>query len=163
MSSNPENKNHTAVHTREGPPDYTKLDAEAFPTPKVKEAGAVLVVSDTGARFRWSGTAWHGFGNSIQKLLFVGLDTNVLNEVSDAFEVSPGLNEIEVFVINTSGGSATHVVSIETSPDDVNWFAIGTIPQEGALRFVSPAPFIRANVTTAEGAASVSNVHFVAS
>lgn len=58
MSRNPENKKHTAVLVREGPPDYTILSSEAFPIPDTDEAGAILEVTDTGDRYRWSGTAW---------------------------------------------------------------------------------------------------------
>jgi hypothetical protein len=43
-------------------PEYTKLDADPFPTPIViddnEELGAILEVSDTGDRYRWTGQLW---------------------------------------------------------------------------------------------------------
>ena len=43
---------------RQGKPDFTKLEAAAFPTPTLDEAGAILENSDTGTRYRWTGTVW---------------------------------------------------------------------------------------------------------
>lgn len=54
----PKNITEKAVLTRGGRADYEKLDAAAFPTPAATEAGAILEVTDTGDRYRWSGTVW---------------------------------------------------------------------------------------------------------
>ena len=54
----PKNLTEKAVLTRGGAPDYTKLAAAAFPVPALAEAGAILENSDTGDRYRWTGTVW---------------------------------------------------------------------------------------------------------
>lgn len=54
----PKNLSEKAVLTRGGRADYEKLLAAAFPTPAAAEAGAELEVTDTGDRYRWSGTTW---------------------------------------------------------------------------------------------------------
>jgi len=54
----PKNLTEEAVLVREGKPDYTKLQADAFPVPTADEAGAILENSDTGNRFRWTGAVW---------------------------------------------------------------------------------------------------------
>ena len=54
----PKNLTEQAVLTRGGRPDYSKLEAAAFPTPTADEAGAILENTDTGNRYRWSGTTW---------------------------------------------------------------------------------------------------------
>lgn len=58
MSQNPKNKAGTSVLTRDGPADYTKLAADAFPIIQLEDAGSILEVTDTGDRHRWSGTKW---------------------------------------------------------------------------------------------------------
>ncbi|MBL4886762.1 MAG: hypothetical protein JKY95_19825, partial [Planctomycetaceae bacterium] len=60
MSNNnfPVNATEEAVLVRDGKPDYTKLEASAFPTPTADEAGAILENSDTGNRYRWTGAVW---------------------------------------------------------------------------------------------------------
>ncbi len=58
MSRNPENKTHTAVLTREGPADYATLSTDPFPTPKLDEIFAVLVHTDTGNKYQWTGEIW---------------------------------------------------------------------------------------------------------
>lgn len=54
----PKNLNKDNALFRQGKPDYTKLSTDAFPTPTVDEAGAILESSDTGNRYRWTGAAW---------------------------------------------------------------------------------------------------------
>jgi len=54
----PKNLTEKAVLVRAGRPDYSKLDADPFPSPAVDEAGAILEVSDTGDRYSWTGTVW---------------------------------------------------------------------------------------------------------
>lgn len=55
----PKNLTEKAVLVRGGRPDYSKLEAAAFPSPTLDESGAVLENTDTGNRYRWSGTDWH--------------------------------------------------------------------------------------------------------
>jgi len=56
----PKNLPETTILTRAGLPEYTKLDAAAFPVPSLapEEIGAVLLVTDTGDRFSWTGSVW---------------------------------------------------------------------------------------------------------
>ena len=60
MSNNnfPVNLTEEAVLVRDGKPDYTKLEADPFPTPTADEAGAILENTDTGNRYRWTGAVW---------------------------------------------------------------------------------------------------------
>ena len=58
MSVNPKNKSGRSVLIREGRADYEKLDSAVFPTLQTQDAGAILEVTDTGDRHRWSGTSW---------------------------------------------------------------------------------------------------------
>ena len=39
-------------------PDFSKDSGDSFPTPDVKEAGYTLEDTDTGDRYRWTGTTW---------------------------------------------------------------------------------------------------------
>ena len=64
----PKNKTEKAVLTRGGRPDFSKLEADAFPVPTLDEAGAVLENTDTGNRFVWTGTTFihtHNIGYPI--------------------------------------------------------------------------------------------------
>ncbi len=54
----PKNLTEQAVLVRAGRPDYSKLEAAAFPTPTLDERGAVLENTDTGNRYVWTGTIW---------------------------------------------------------------------------------------------------------
>ena len=54
----PKNILEKAVLTRQGAPDFTKLAADAFPTPSVDEGGAILEDTDTGDRYVWTSTQW---------------------------------------------------------------------------------------------------------
>lgn len=57
----PRNLNKDVALVRRGKPDYSKLDADAFPTPTdPRDQGAILEVTDTptGERYRWTGSLW---------------------------------------------------------------------------------------------------------
>jgi len=54
----PKNKNRDNALFRQGKPDFSKLEAAAFPTPTVDEKSAILENTDTGDRYRWTGTDW---------------------------------------------------------------------------------------------------------
>lgn len=58
MSKNPKNKTNRAVLVREGRADFEKLFADSFPVLQTQDAGSILEATDTGDRWRWSGTAW---------------------------------------------------------------------------------------------------------
>jgi len=55
---NPKNPNKTSILTRAGVPEYTKLHAAAYPTPPAADIGVELEVTDTGDRYRWTGSLW---------------------------------------------------------------------------------------------------------
>jgi len=55
---NPKNPNKTSILTRAGVPEYTKLHAAAYPTPPAADIGVELEVTDTGDRYRWTGSVW---------------------------------------------------------------------------------------------------------
>ncbi len=55
----PKNLNKDNALFRQGVPDFSKLDAAAFPVPTdPKDQGAILEVTDTGDRYRWTGSVW---------------------------------------------------------------------------------------------------------
>lgn len=54
----PTNTSELAILTRLGAPDFSKLEAAAFPTPTLAEQGSILENTDTGDRYRWTGTDW---------------------------------------------------------------------------------------------------------
>jgi hypothetical protein len=64
----PKNALESLILARQGPAEYTKLAAAANPTPTAGEEGVVLLVTDTGSRYIWTGTAWvqsHSLGKLI--------------------------------------------------------------------------------------------------
>ncbi len=58
MSNVPKNKSNAAVLVRNGAPDYKVLSSDPQPCPRADESGAVLLHTDTGNEFKWTGTAW---------------------------------------------------------------------------------------------------------
>lgn len=64
----PKNALESLILARQGPAEYTKLAAAANPTPTAGEEGVVLLVTDTGSRYIWTGTAWVQ-SHSLGKLL----------------------------------------------------------------------------------------------
>lgn len=55
----PKNLKKDQALFREGVPDFSKLDADAFPVPtEPEDQGAILEVTDTGDRYRWTGSVW---------------------------------------------------------------------------------------------------------
>lgn len=58
MSANPKNKANTAVLVRDGPADYQFLSTATKPVVQAEDVGAILEATDTGDRYRWTGTKW---------------------------------------------------------------------------------------------------------
>lgn len=60
MSSSdfPANLLETSILVRGGPPDFSGLESAGFPTPAAGQEGAILEHTDTGNRWRWTGTKW---------------------------------------------------------------------------------------------------------
>lgn len=54
----PKNIPETLILARQGPVEYTKEAIDADPTPGADEEGVVLLVTDTGDRYIWTGTDW---------------------------------------------------------------------------------------------------------
>lgn len=73
----PKNLNRDNALFRQGKPDYTKLEADPFPTPTADEASAILENSDTGTRYRWTGTKW--LQQEIPKDYFVEVSEGNIN------------------------------------------------------------------------------------
>lgn len=65
----PKNLPENVVLTRQGTPEYTKLDSEPFPVPTAdpKEVGAILLVTDTGVEYKWTGTNWVALSTAVPK------------------------------------------------------------------------------------------------
>ena len=92
--------------------------------------------------------------STAQQMSETGIDAN-------AATVSPSIDMREAFnfaaqVIASTGTSATHIVTVQTSPDDTNWtdssvtLAQATINDKNTTAF----RYIRLKVTTLEGGAS---------
>jgi len=64
MSNVPKNKSNAAVLVRNGAPDYNVLSSDTQPCPKADEAGAIMVHTDTGNEFKWTGTVWVSTGRT---------------------------------------------------------------------------------------------------
>ena len=88
-----------------------------------------------------------------------GLNANSLGAVTTAIELDED-EHLGIFILDNSGTHATHVITIQASPDNTNWFDTSyTLTGTGFLNNTTIITrYIRAKVTTAEGAASVINV-----
>lgn len=54
----PKNPGNTAIWANLGPADYYVLSTDTKPSPAVALAGVSLEETDTGDRYRWTGTTW---------------------------------------------------------------------------------------------------------
>lgn len=63
---------------------------------------------------------------------------------------------VGIYIKNETGTSATHVITIQASPDGTNWFdTTGTVTGDTGNAYTQvSAHFIRAKVTTVEGGVS---------
>lgn len=119
----PKNLTEKAVLVRDGRPDYFKLDAAAFPSPTLDEAGAILEVTDTGDRHRWSGTDWYPTEKTGERLVsdLDALAQMVLNTaqlLANKTSNDTKLDTIADKIINNGGSTA--VVIEELAPIEVN-------------------------------------------
>ena len=110
MSQVPKNKANTSVLYREGPPDYLKLAAEAFPTPQLIEAGSICEDTDTGDRFRWNGTNWFIIGGPRVQSVTIVETALTAATVDGSFEFTldgnaPRNNILEYFYFVNGGGT----------------------------------------------------------
>ncbi len=92
-----------------------------------------------------------------------GLNANSTETESSSFEVKAYTN-VAMFVIGLTGAHKNHVVTVQVSPDNKNWFDSTKMVQ--GIGFVDyenyPARFIRAKVTKVEGRTSTINITFYA-
>jgi len=91
-----------------------------------------------------------------------GLNTNSLVSVTTSLDVSENLY-VTWAVIANSGTNSSHVMELQCSLDDTNWFAMspaveitGTGMNCGDVPF--PAQYARVKVKTVEGASSTVNI-----
>lgn len=131
----PKNLTEQAVLVRGGRPDYFKLDADPFPTPTADEAGAILEVTDTGDRYRWSSTAWYKVA-----VASANLPRDYYIEVTKGNIPGEALYPVLGRIAATAGGSTfedwrslggtmnkpTVAESLEIVSDDVNDTSAGT-------------------------------------
>ena len=91
--------------------------------------------------------------------VITGVDANVLNAVTASLDLF-SLKNVSFGVSDESGTHATHVITLQYSADDTNWFdSSHTITGEGMVDDITTNfQYVRAEVTTAEGAASVVTV-----
>jgi len=84
MSVNPKNKTNRAVLVRDGRADHEILSTETRPVLQTQDAGDILEETDTGNRWRWTGTEWIQVGNRGATCVDPGLHLTSFNELSIA-------------------------------------------------------------------------------
>jgi len=93
----------------------------------------------------------------------IGLDANSLGAVSASLEIKENTITSMQIIANT-GGNTTHQIDLQCSTNNVNWHDVGSgvigIGIEDGLTV--GARYIRARVSTAEGAASTVDVYLQA-
>ena len=92
------------------------------------------------------------------------LDTNNQGAITASLEIS-SLNMVGLYVSNDSGSHVSHVVTLQISPDDVEWFdtehkvtGVGDIHDAKCACL-----YVRAIVEVAEGSASSSKINLITS
>ena len=98
-------------------------------------------------------------GEHFSELKVSGLDTNNLNATTISLDISD--NEAVAFsVVNASGAHTTHVITLQCSLDDSEWFDISTtITGLGVKNNITIiTKFVRLKVTTAEGGTSTVDI-----
>lgn len=94
---------------------------------------------------------------------FAGVDTNVLDAASTSLDVGKA-TMAELVIVGKTGTHGTHVVTLQTSPNDIDWLDTSvTVTGAGrAIHNPCPCAFLRVKITTAEGAASTCDIHITA-
>ena len=92
--------------------------------------------------------------NSMRTMAQIGIDANAAT-VSPSINTKGALNFAAEVIANT-GTSATHVVTVQTSPDDSNWTDSSVTVAQATINDNNTTAFryIRLKVTTLEGGAS---------
>jgi len=87
-----------------------------------------------------------------------GADVNDTATVTTALDCSEA-RRVGVQVTGATGTHATHVVELQVSVDDTNYYAISTeVTGEGVAEVETAATKVRAKVKTAEGTAATANI-----
>lgn len=102
-------------------------------------------------------------GSRATQSVATGADTNSTSTVTtshDTLETSTFFCEVRA----ASGTHATHVVTVQCSSDDSNWEDMATTITGTGTATVTDvgARYVRAKVTTAEGAASTCDIYTTA-
>ena len=98
---------------------------------------------------------------TFEELICPSLDTNNNGAVTDSLDIAIlPLGIVTTSVISLTGTHATHVITLQTSPDDTVWFDRNTIAGSDTCNDcdINAMRYIRAKVTTVEGAASTCKV-----
>ena len=91
-----------------------------------------------------------------------GFDTNSSGAVSASLYIN-GNKTIGVYVIAASGSHSYHIITIQISPNNSDWFdSTDTVTGIGYKEVDTIAQYIRVKVTTAESATSTCDI-FIAS
>jgi len=88
-----------------------------------------------------------------------GLDANSTSTVSSSLDIAEN-NWVCYTILANTGTHATHVITLQCSPDDTNWYnTASTITGVGIIDNVQiGARYVRLKVTTAEGGTSTVDV-----
>ncbi len=92
----------------------------------------------------------------------VGLDANSVGDVSTSLEIKEN-TIVTMQVIANTGGNTTHIIDLQCSANNSNWHNVASVNQIGITDGNTiGARYIRARVSTAEGAASTVDVYLQA-
>ncbi len=101
------------------------------------------------------------FISEIQKL---AADTNNVATVTDSIDLNSVVNGvITFFTVANTGAHTTHVITLQYSPDNINWInGAKNLVGIGCVEVpVTAARYIRLKVTTAEGGASTTDIYLL--
>ena len=91
-----------------------------------------------------------------------GFNTNDSGAVSDSLYIN-GNKTIGIYVIAATGAHSNHIITIQISPNDSDWFdSADTVTGLGYKEVDTIAQYIRVKVTTVESATSTCDI-FIAS
>ena len=91
--------------------------------------------------------------------IVLAVDTNVVDKVTPSLYIN-GNRSIGVHVYSDTGAHANHIITIQISANDTDWEdTVLTVTGTGFKEGETTAQYIRAKVTTAESAASTSDIY----
>lgn len=125
----PKNLNRDNALFRQGVPDFSKLNADAFPVPtEPEDQGAILEVTDTGDRYRWTGSVWvqvvtggrAHIDTGLQKTAFGELSVSEPTPITQISAPYGLLEKTQVFALLGGTGIAANSMFEATSGTDPN-------------------------------------------